>query len=301
MADDINLLSGASAPSPKKDASFQAARAPKDEELRLHVPPPEIEPPAPPMVKESPKPIFSQKIAPVPSVAPKPAPLPSPAPPAMPKAVPLRTPVLPPKPSVPEEKDPGTLRVSLIATGAGAGLSEMALRRRLRLFALTGGLGLLLNGIVFGALLYQKSVVQKGNAVAEQTVRDLDAEIDAHEKDLTPVRDFQALVQAEAKVLANHDHWTQALKLLEGDALPLVQFGSLSGADTGAMSFDVFASDYTTLAKQIVAFRNDPRVQKAEVGTASADFGENDLLKGVRAQVTMTINPAVFRYQPPSS
>jgi len=316
--DDINLLSSAGENKDGKSASGgdSAARAPKEEEMTLHVPAPEPEPraerlagdflsaakPATP-ASDIPASIFSQKIEPIPVPLAPPKP---PAPPSQRTVVPVpprpSAPPKPPassKPPAPEDKNgSGTLRVSLITTGAGAGLSEIALRRRLRSFALIGLLGLVLVGLIFGGLLYQKSSVEKRNSAAEQQVQDIDGQIAAREKDLAPVRDFQQLVGMEAKVLENHAHWSGVLKLLEDSALPEVQFGSLAGADSGTLSFEVFARDYTTLAKQIIAFRQDPRILKASTGTASADFSENNLLKGVRAEMTLVVDPKVFKFNP---
>ncbi|HTK60696.1 MAG TPA: hypothetical protein VL283_05850, partial [Candidatus Baltobacteraceae bacterium] len=245
--------------------------------------------------------LLSQKVPTLPPkpAVPKPPPPPLPPPPKPPKPPvppppPPRPPVMPPPP--PEEKG-DTLRVSLITSGAGAGMSEIALRRRLKTFMLIGALGLVLDGLIFGGLVYYRSVVERRNSQAEQSVRDVDAQIAAREAKLAPVRDFQGLVRTAAIVLDNHEHWTQVLKLLEERALPNVQFGSLAGADTGTLSFEVRASDYTTLAKQIIAFREDSRVKKVVVGTASADFAENNLLKGTRTAMTLTIDPAIFDFK----
>lgn len=317
---DINLLSNDDA---KKNGAAGAPKAPKDDEMALHVPDAEPEPPAkpaggnlsaPPAPKpapQAPASLLSQKIEPIstppapkpqappPSVRvilplpPKPAPRPSPPPPKPP------TPPSPPPPPMPEDKDGGrTLRVSLITTGAGAGLSEVALMRRLRGFAMFGLLGLVLDGAIFGGLAYQKHSVEQRNSTVEQQVMDVDAQIAQRELELAPVREFQQLTLTEAEVLQNHAHWTGALKLLEDDAMPQVQFGSLSGADTGNLSFQMTARDYATLAKQIVAFRQDPRIISATADTASAEFGENGLLTGVHSEMHLAVDPKIFRFTP---
>lgn len=300
---DINFLS---TPGAGKDEKASGGAKPLDDELALHIPEPVADAPAPKILLPPPPPkptapspsLLSQK---VPTLPPKPAaprPLPPPPlpPPPKPPVPPPPKPPPPPPPKLPEEKG-DTLRVSLITSGAGAGMSEIGLRRRLRTFMLIGLLGIVLDGLIFGGLAYYRSVVEKRNSQAEQSVRDMDAQIAAREASLAPVRDFQGLVRAAAVVLDNHEHWTQVLKLLEERALPNVQFGSLAGADTGTLSFEVRATDYTTLAKQIIAFREDPRVLKVTVGTASADFAENNLLKGTRASMTLTVDPSIFDFK----
>ena len=193
------------------------------------------------------------------------------------------------------------MRVSLIASGAGASMSEIALRRKLRTLALVALLGVVIDGMIFGGLYYYRSTVERRNAQAEQGVRDIDERIAAREKELAPVRDFQGLAKAAATVLKNHEHWTRVLKFLEERALPEVQFGGLSGADTGALSFEVSARDYTTLGKQIIAFRQDARVRKVTIGGVSAAFAENNLLKGTRASMTLAVDPAILDYAPTDS
>ena len=297
---DINFLS---TPGAGKDEKPSGGAKPLDDELALHIPEPvadepaaKILPPPPPPKPIVPSPsLLAQK---VPTLPPKPAapkPLPPPPPPKPPVPPPPKPPA--PPPPKPSEEKGDTLRVSLITSGAGAGMSEIALRRRLRTFMLIGLLGIVLDGLIFGGLVYYRSVVEKRNSQAEQSVRDVDAQIASREASLAPVRDFQGLVRAAAIVLDNHEHWTQVLKLLEERALPNVQFGSLAGADTGTLSFEVRATDYTTLAKQIIAFRQDPRVLKVTVGTASADFAENNLLKGTRTSMTLTVDPAIFDFK----
>ena len=301
---DINFLSS-SAPTPGKDQKASGGPKPLDDELALHIPEPLPDVPEPkgPGLVVSPKApaeaAASLLVQKVPTLPPKPAAPKAPAPPLPPPKPPAPPPKPPATPPPPEEKGGDTLRVSLITSGAGAGMSELALRRRLKTFGMIGLLGIVLDGLIFGGLAYYRSVVEKRNTQAEQSVRDVDQKIAAREAGLASVRDFQGLARTAAVVLDNHEHWTRVLKLLEERALPNVQFGGLAGADTGTLSFEVRASDYTTLAKQIIAFREDPRVKKVVVGTASADFAENNLLKGTRASMTLTIDPSVFDYAKP--
>lgn len=276
---------------------------------------------------EQPEKLFSQKVDAIPSAPPQPKPQPKPVdvipmkapvlpatapskPPASPFAkaamppprppFPPEPPKRPPEPPKPEgdDKGSGTLRVSLITSNGGAGLSDLAVRKRQKTFAVIGLLGLLTDGLIFGGLHLRKLSIEKKNADATKAVQNIDARITEREKELMPVRDFQELSRAAARVLDAHAHWTEVLNLLEERALPDVQFGSMAGAETGTLGFEVIARDYTTLAKQIVAFRQDPRVKKVVVGTASAELGENNLLTGVRASMSLEIDPAIFRYKP---
>ncbi len=330
---DINLLGTDDQAHDDKDKSSKPVQ---DDEMPLHVP--KREPEEKP-VSSTPagsflsrlietdqaasvptEKLFSQKIEPIsaapsqpvpkPAVAIAPLKVPVPLKAIAPSSQPLRAVVPPPpppqKPSAPSKPEPEgkedrTLRVSLITGNGGSGFSDLALRRRQRTFAVIGLLGLAIDAAIFGGLHLRKLMIEKRNVEAEKAVQDIDARIAARESEIAPARDFQALTKAAARVLDAHAHWTEVLALLEARALPDVQFGSLAGAETGTLGFEVTARDYTTLAKQIVAFRQDPRVKNVAVGTASADVGENELLKGVHASMSLEIDPAIFRYRPPTA
>jgi hypothetical protein len=173
-------------------------------------------------------------------------------------------------------------------------MTDMAVRARLRSFMLIAALGLVVDGLIFGGLLFYKSRVEKGNVALEQGVRDVDAAIAAAEAQLAPAREFQRLSRAAEKALDAHQYWTRLFQLLEDLALPEARFGALAGAESGTFNFELYAKDYTTLAKQVIAFRQDPRVVSAVIGTAAADFGENNLLKGARTGMTLTLDPKIF-------
>lgn len=314
---DINLLSDDE--SKKKAGPAKAAKSPSEDETALHIPEPEKEAPsAPPKTAagllnslkglvagkdETPATIFNQKIEAVPTpAAPKAVPKPAvPAVTASPKLPPPAPP--PPKPSPPlanppngkDEEKGGVLRVSLLAAGATAGLTDLAVRERMRAFLLIVVLALVVDGLIYGGLRYWRSQVVKRNETLARTVGDLDGLIGEAEAKVKPAREFQQLARLAERALDNHLHWTRFLELLEDRALTDVQFGAITISETGAASFEVIARDYSTLGKQILSFRSDPRVKAAIISTASADFAENNLLRGARAAMSLTFDPAVFR------
>lgn len=312
---DINLLASDAA-APKKDDEKGKRAGPSDDETALHIPAQEAEPKASSgadllsglkdMVEGTkvPPSILNQKIEAIPSTPPPPKPKPAPPAMAVPKPLPPRPPPPPSKPPPPPPKPPNgktgedkgsSLRVSLITAGSTSGLTDMAIRERMRTFLLMVVLALVLDGLIYGGLLYWRSRVMQQNETLERNVQDLDGLIAEMEAKVKPARDFQQLALLAERALDNHLHWTRFLTLLEERALIDAQFGSVAISETGVATFEIQARDYASLGKQIIAFRSDPRVRSAVIGTASADFAENNLLRGARTSMTLSFNPEIFR------
>jgi len=224
---------------------------------------------------------------------------PPPPPPPPPQKPPA--PAKKPEPPKDEKKDDaGTLRVSLITTEEGSSLTELAVKDRVRTFFMVMILAAAMDGLIFGGILYYKSRVTKRIQGIEAGVQDLDKAISEGEKKVIPAQNYQKLSRLGRDLLEVHMHWTNILKLIEERAVTEVQFRNLSGAETGTLTSHVIARDYTTLARQIVALKEDDRVLDASISTATADFAQKvegdsvGSLRAVSAGMTITIDPTVF-------
>lgn len=273
----MDFLSGGAA-APKKDDN----QKPQADDLSFHVPePPKATPPkasapgsdilgglknllakvddgkkpeptlAPklPIVKLS-EPVLPKATmtAPVTPVVPKP-PV---APPPPPKAAPIPSPK-------PMPRD--TLRVSLISSGGGAGLTELSVRDRLRKLLFVAVIALVVDGAIFGGILYYTSLVQKQVAGAQEGIKTLDAEIAQAEKDTQPARDLQTLLQGANDALKQHKHWTKVLAMLGQLAKPQVVFSGVTLGEAGTIATTITAPDYLTIAQQILVLRADSRIK----------------------------------------
>ncbi len=308
--DDINFLSSGGSKKEEKPEKKPGAT----DEPAMHVPmapPPgekpsgklsgllgDLKEPAAKPEADLPAGIFRQKIESVPDIerpAPPPSPPPKPtAPPPPPKAAAIPTAKPLTKQAPPAKEAGSTLRVSLISTAAGASLTELTIRDRLRTFVLIIVLALVIDGLVYGGILYYKMQVIKRIQGIEAGVKDLDKEIAEGEALVKDAKRFQTLTGIAENVLKAHTHWTRLLALIEQLAEPQVQFVNLSGAESGSITSELIAKDYTTLARQLVALRQDPRVSKASIGTASSEVTAEGLIKGVRATLNMTVRPELF-------
>ncbi len=322
MADEINFL-GTQKPAPGKGP----AKGNSADDLGMHVPAAEtpapklaapLHPPAPtaPPVRHAPIPeLFSgSRVPSAPATPPTSMPAalppsakasggmpPPPRPPSAKASGGMPPPPPPPKyttPVNPPKRDDGTLRVSLISTGSGTSLSELAIKSRMRGFLMVLGVALFVVVATYGGLLFYKSRVIARNALAEENVRGLDAKIAAAETAVLPARNLQVILNSADEALKKHIHWSNFLEVIEDIAHPKVQFVGIGATIQGTFTTGVNAPDYLTLAQQLVSLRIDPRVKSATMGAVTANVDESGLAAGVSSALDIQIDPAVFGYKP---
>jgi hypothetical protein len=168
------------------------------------------------------------------------------------------------------------------------------MRQRFRTFIALLFVALAVNGVIYGGILWYRSLVVKKIQGIQAGVKDLDALIADAEKSVVPALRLQKLAELSVSLLDQHRHWVKLLELLEERSMLEVQFANLTGVDTGQVTADLRAKDYTTLARQVVALREDPRVRSVEIGTAAAELGEGGVLLGVRTTVSMAFDPRLL-------
>jgi hypothetical protein len=302
---DMNFLNDLpdAGPEPKKDG----APKPSPEDLSFHVPPPPPTPPKPPAPPPKPQPpkqppaknaedLLTPKVPtaklsePVlPTVAPAPPQIPTIA---MPKAVPKASIAPGQKPNgagaTPPPTSRDTLHVSLISAGGGIGLSELTVRDRVRRLILCAIIAIILDGCMFGGLMWYSSVIKKQVAIAEASMQQLDADIAKAESDAKAAKDLQTLLKSADAALRNHLYWTRVLAMIEELAKPQVVFAGATIGSEGSFSSSITAPDYLTLAQQILVLRNDPRVKSVPFSGASKSGG------GVTTAISVSFDPSVM-------
>ena len=227
------------------------------------------------------------------SDAPSPIKIPPLRPLAISKTPPPRPEAKPPASAPPPQSKGDVLRVSLISVSGSVGMSELAVRARLRTIAFAALIAVVLDALIFGGLTYWRVQVDKQVASAEATVRNLDQEIASATKATAPARDLQALLKDADEVLKNHRHWTQVLAMIESVAKPNVTFSAMSLSDDGTLATSMSAPDFLTIAQQIIAFQADPRVKSVPFTGASKSAAGL-----ATVPLTLTFDPGVLLLMP---
>lgn len=124
--------------------------------------------------------------------------------------------------------------------------------------------------VCFGLWGYKENLAEEkanlGNQLA-QLNKQRDLELEANFSGLKEgVEDLK-------KVLKNSVYPSRLLKMLEELTLPQVQFTSLDVDFTqAALNLDAESANYTTLAKQIIAFEEDERIEEVDVSGVGLDM-----------------------------
>lgn len=215
---------------------------------------------------------------------------------------PSPTPRLAPKPSAPPPRPAplppkgDTLRVSLISVSGSVGMSELAVRARLRTIMIVALLAVVLDALIFGGLTYWRVQVDKQVASDESSVRNLNQEIAAATTATAPARDLQTLLKDADEALKNHLHWTQVLAMIESVIKPNVTLSSMSLSDDGTLATSMTAPDFLTVAQQIIALKADPRIKSVPFTGASKSADGS-----ATVPLNLTFDPSVLLLMPEST
>ena len=148
---------------------------------------------------------------------------------------------------------------------------------------------LFLVGIIwFGLLFYKNSLDKKLESTKQQTEslserenKEIQTKILALEKNLKNVKNL----------LSQHIYSSKLFDLLEKLTLPQVRWTDFNlKIESGLLSLKGQANNYSTLAKQILIFQEEPSFK--EVNTSGISLGQ---LGGVKFNMEINFNPEIFK------
>lgn len=142
--------------------------------------------------------------------------------------------------------------------------------------------------IWFGLLFYKNSIdkkiestKQQTESLSEQENKEMQTKILALEKNLKNVKNL----------LSQHIYSSKLLALLEKLTLPQVRWTDFNfKIESGLLSLKGQANNYSTLAKQILIFQEEPSFK--EVKTSGISLGQ---LGGVKFNMEINLNPEIFK------
>lgn len=103
-------------------------------------------------------------------------------------------------------------------------------------------------------------------------------------------------VTATKKIIDEKARWSKFFTLLEKYTLAGVYYGSLSADTTGSITLPGIATDYETLAEQLVVYNSaSDFTQAATISNAHPLFDPKGELTGVGFQIKLTLRDQVFR------
>ncbi|OGL74053.1 hypothetical protein A3C96_03000 [Candidatus Uhrbacteria bacterium RIFCSPHIGHO2_02_FULL_60_10] len=200
---------------------------------------------------------------------------------------------VPPKPPAASSAFAG-LRVSLMPSELG-GHREISLQQWLLIGGIVIGSVLLVIGIGYGVMVGIR-------LSRSRTIAGITAQIEAREAAIVKAGNLVSEVERrnrQVRILKQtvnqHVRFTRLFAWLEGLTQPGVRFGSFSGdADNAFISLDAQAVNYEEAVRQVMAFRNDPRVLTLPFNSVSAKLGEGGRIEGAAFALPIKFDPKLL-------
>ena len=108
-------------------------------------------------------------------------------------------------------------------------------------------------------------------------------------------------IQLAKLVLDNHIYWTNVLKFLEEKTIPSVYYKNITNNIANGVTISAFATDFESVARQILALQKEDIVREVKVSSISTDkIDEKELLDPsfprvvIKFEMALNFNPVIF-------
>lgn len=157
--------------------------------------------------------------------------------------------------------------------------------------------------LCFGAVLLTLLVVKGMERAATAKIDGLKAQIagvksetDRLTSDYEKISLLARQLKAAAPLLENHNSFLKAFTLVEEKTLPEVHYINFIGSGEGrAFVLEARAKSFEDAAKQIVAFREDARVERVTVSAMTADVKESGIIGSIKFILTLVLRSSALK------
>ncbi len=187
------------------------------------------------------------------------------------------------------------MHISLMPEG-GEGLRAVNTSRRILGLAIFLGLCF---AVVLGTLLIIKRIESsakvKINSLKEQIAK-VKSETEKSTQDYDKVTLLGRQLKAAGWLINSHYSFLRVFSLVEERTLPGVHYANLIGASEGrSFVLEARARSFEEAAQQIVAFKEDERVEKVSVSAITADISESGAVKDIKFVVTLVLKEKALK------
>lgn len=188
-----------------------------------------------------------------------------------------------------------TLHISLIPEG-GEVFKAVNYGRR------TAGLAIFIAlcfGAVLATLLVIKGLERSASAKIDglkASIASVKSETDRQMADYDKISFLAKQLKAAGPLLEKHYSFLKAFALVEQKTLPEVYYVNFIGSGEGrAFVLEARSKSFEDAAKQIVAFRQDPRVERVSVSAMTADVKESGVISSVKFILTFVLKESALK------
>ncbi|RKX90929.1 MAG: hypothetical protein DRP84_12380 [Spirochaetes bacterium] len=153
----------------------------------------------------------------------------------------------------------------------------------------------LIIGAVYLWMVWQESKVTAETVNIDDQIVAVDKKIKDYNEIKQNAQELQNKIGAAEGLLNKHIYWTKFFDLLEQNTVQGIYYVSIAADTEGGIILSAIAEDYTTIARQLVAFNEATDfVNQAKVSSAVAQTGEEGQISGVSFNIDLQLTNNVF-------
>lgn len=169
-------------------------------------------------------------------------------------------------------------------------------KKKLVTLAVVSGLTIVgLAALYVAMLFYQSSIVTKTNEVRTES-GSINLQIGQYQKERAAALAFKEKIDAISDRLDKHIYWSKFFSLLEKHTVPDVHYNNAFAGDiNGQMTLEAVGKDYSSVARQLVAFQQaDDFVESVVINSASRNEDAEQGTTSVKFSIQLQLVEDVF-------
>lgn len=189
--------------------------------------------------------------------------------------------------------------VNLITSEAQKEATRTVIRKNIILLVVSFLMALILALLVYGGVMLYGSQESGKVAVVRQQLDAVEQDITQLEKENRALLGFQNKLTAVKTLLDGHASFLPFFEALEKNTLPDVTYDTLALRADGSVSLSAATTNYTMLARQLLAFEQSEHfVTNANFSSIAASLDQLGAIIGIRFSIALSLDPTLLRPKP---
>lgn len=195
-----------------------------------------------------------------------------------------------------KKKDKRVVGVNLITSEAQKEVSRAVIRKNIVQLVVSFLIALMVALLVYGVVLLYGSQVARKVAILQGQLDVVEADIIRLERENRKLLGFQNKLTAVKTLLDSHTSLLPFFQALEKNTLSNVTYDTLALTNEGIVTLTAGTTNYTTLARQLLAFEQSKNfITAVRFSNIAASLDQLGAIIGIRFNVTLQLDPQLLR------
>ena len=128
---------------------------------------------------------------------------------------------------------------------------------------------LIITSVIYSGITWYEIKINKQVKESQTVISDLEKHISFYEENFSQMKEVQKQLSLVAGLLNQHLYWTKLLDKLEAHTIDEVYYLDFSATNNNDLSLSAIGKDYSSVARQLVAFKEADFVEEVSITSAS--------------------------------